>query len=62
MREGRADGSIITEVPSTRLRSKTVVFARSCFLLTAVFMVVLTNYQINATAWNCESSISTLKW
>jgi len=46
---------IITDAPSTRLRSKTVVFARAIFLVTAVFMVVLTNYQINAANWNCES-------
>ena len=48
---------IITDAPSTRLRSKTVVFARAIFLITAVFMVVLTNYQINAANWNCESPL-----
>jgi SP family general alpha glucoside:H+ symporter-like MFS transporter len=49
--------TIITDAPSTRLRSKTVVFARAVFLLTAVFMVVLTNYQINAANWNCKYSL-----
>ena len=45
---------LITDMPSTRLRPKTVVIARAAFLASAVFMVVLTNYQINVTAWNCE--------
>ncbi|OCF32083.1 hypothetical protein I316_06239 [Kwoniella heveanensis BCC8398] len=44
--------TIVADAPNNRLRSKTVLFARACFLASAVFMVVLTNYQINATAWN----------
>lgn len=54
--QGPLTYAYITDVPSVRLRSKTVVIARAAFLFSAVFMVVLTNYQINATAWNCKST------
>ena len=52
--QGPLTYSYIAEIPSTRLRSRTVVIARGFFIASAVFMVVLVNYQINATAWNCE--------
>ncbi|ORY28196.1 putative MFS maltose permease [Naematelia encephala] len=43
---------LITDMPTSRLRPKTAVLARSAYIGTTVFNVILTNYQINATAWN----------
>ena len=53
--QGPLNGTLITDVPSGRLRAKTVVIARAAFICSAVFMVVLVNYQVNVTAWNCRS-------
>ncbi|WVR05512.1 hypothetical protein IAU60_002530 [Kwoniella sp. DSM 27419] len=50
--QGPLKGTYVTNVPYVRLRPKTVVIARGAFIVSAVFMVVLTNYQINVTAWN----------
>ncbi|ORY35759.1 general substrate transporter [Naematelia encephala] len=50
--QGPLTYTIVTDIPSTRLRAKTVVIARAGFLCSAVFMATLVNYQINATAWN----------
>lgn len=52
--QGPLTYTYVAEIPSMRLRAKTVVIARAAFICSAVFMVVLTNYQINVTAWNCE--------
>lgn len=43
---------LITDVPTARLRPKTAVLARSAYIITTLLNVIITNYQINATAWN----------
>jgi SP family general alpha glucoside:H+ symporter-like MFS transporter len=45
---------IITDIPATRLRPKTVVLARAAHVTTAILSNVLHNYQINKTALNCK--------
>jgi SP family general alpha glucoside:H+ symporter-like MFS transporter len=46
--------TIITDIPATRLRPKTVVLARAAHVTTAILSNVLHNYQINKTALNCK--------
>lgn len=48
--------TIVTDVPATRLRGKTVVLARAAHVTMAIASNVLHNYQINVTALNCKSS------
>lgn len=43
---------IVGETPSTRLRSKTVALARNTYNIFTIINNILTNYQINATAWD----------
>lgn len=44
--------AIVAEVPSTRLRSKTAALARNAYNIFSIVNNIITNYQINATAWN----------
>ena len=44
--------SLVAELPSTRLRNKTVVLARNCFNITGILGNVLTTQMLNPGAWN----------
>ncbi|KAK9258192.1 general substrate transporter [Lipomyces tetrasporus] len=44
--------SLVTEISSTRLKTKTLVLARSCYNISNIVVNVLTNYQLNSTSWN----------
>ncbi|KAK9235245.1 general substrate transporter [Lipomyces kononenkoae] len=44
--------SLVSEIPSTRLRSKTIVCARNLYLLCSIINGVITPYMLNPTAWN----------
>ena len=44
--------TIITDIPSTRLRAKTAALARASYIATTLFNVIVTNYQANETAWD----------
>jgi SP family general alpha glucoside:H+ symporter-like MFS transporter len=48
---GPACYSIVAEIPSTRLRAKTVVLARSCFNLAAIVTNIIQPRLINPNAW-----------
>lgn len=44
--------SIVTEIPSSRLRTKTVVLARSLYNVQGIINGVITPYMVNSSAWN----------
>ncbi|KAK9350081.1 putative sugar transporter [Lipomyces doorenjongii] len=44
--------SLVSELPSTRLRSKTIVLARNTYLVTGIVNGIITPYMLNPTAWN----------
>lgn len=44
--------SLVAEIPSTRLRPKTIVLARAVFNCFGIMNGVLTPYMLNPTAWN----------
>ncbi|TIA44682.1 sugar porter family MFS transporter [Aureobasidium pullulans] len=44
--------SLVAEIPSTRLRNKTVVLARNLYNITGVVANVLTPHMLNPDAWN----------
>lgn len=44
--------TIVPEMPSARLRSKTVSLARNAYNVFSIVNNIITNYQINETAWN----------
>ena len=44
--------SLVAEIGSTRLRSKTVVLARNLYNIGGVIVGVLNPYMLNSTAWN----------
>ncbi|KAG2413173.1 hypothetical protein HFD88_002362 [Aspergillus terreus] len=44
--------SLVTELSSTRLKAKTIVLARAGYNISNIVVNVLTNYQLNSTAWN----------
>ncbi|KAF2647261.1 sugar transporter [Lophiostoma macrostomum CBS 122681] len=44
--------SIVSEMSSTRLKSKTIVLARAGYNASNIVVNVLTNYQLGETAWN----------
>jgi MFS transporter, SP family, general alpha glucoside:H+ symporter len=49
---GPLTNTLCSEIPSSILRSKTIVTARWAYTLTGVIAGVLTPYQLNPTAWN----------
>ncbi|KAJ5144322.1 maltose permease [Penicillium atrosanguineum] len=49
---GPIAGTIVSEIPSVRLRIKTVCLARNAYNVTSIINNILTSYQINETAWN----------
>ncbi|KAK4548760.1 hypothetical protein LTR36_008533 [Oleoguttula mirabilis] len=44
--------SLVTEIPSSRLRTKTIVLARSLYNVQGTINGVITPYMLNPTAWN----------
>lgn len=44
--------SLVAEMPSTRLRQKTVVLARNLYNVCGIMLGVLIPYMLNPTAWN----------
>lgn len=44
--------SLVAEMPSTRLRQKTVVLARNFYNVCGIILGVLIPYMLNPTAWN----------
>ncbi|KAH7014420.1 general substrate transporter [Microdochium trichocladiopsis] len=49
---GTLTNTLCTEIPSTLLRSKSVVLARWCYSVMAIAGGSLTPYQLNKSAWN----------
>ncbi|KXJ85617.1 general substrate transporter [Microdochium bolleyi] len=49
---GPLTNTLCTEIPSTLLRSKSVVLARWCYAVLAIAGGTLTPYQLNRSAWN----------
>ncbi|KAF1358426.1 maltose permease MAL61 [Lizonia empirigonia] len=43
--------TLISEIPSTRLRSKTIVLARNCYNISGIITNVITPRMLNPTAW-----------
>jgi SP family general alpha glucoside:H+ symporter-like MFS transporter len=43
--------SLVSEIPSTRLRSKTIVLARNCYNISGIVTNVITPRMLNPTAW-----------
>ncbi|MDN6268736.1 MAG: MFS transporter [Tetragenococcus koreensis] len=43
---------IVTELPSSRLRAKTVIIARNLYNIAGIVVQVITPYMLNPTAWN----------
>ncbi|KJR87468.1 MFS transporter, SP family, general alpha glucoside:H+ symporter [Sporothrix schenckii 1099-18] len=46
--------SIVAEIPSTRLRIKTVVLARTCYNIVAIGVIFLNPAILNPTAWDLK--------
>lgn len=44
--------SLVAEIPSTRLRAKSIVLARNFYNIGGIVVNILTNYQLSTTAWN----------
>lgn len=49
---GAITNTLCSEIPSTLLRSKSIVIARFTYSTTGIAAGVLTPYQLNSTAWN----------
>jgi SP family general alpha glucoside:H+ symporter-like MFS transporter len=43
--------SLVSEIPSTRLRSKTIVLARNCYNISGIVTNVITPRMLNPSAW-----------
>ncbi len=43
---------IVPEIPSGKVRTKTVVIARNLYNIAGIFNAVITPYQLNSTQWN----------
>ncbi|KAE8153283.1 general substrate transporter [Aspergillus avenaceus] len=46
---------LVSELSSTRLKAKTIVLARAGYNISNIVVNVLTNYQLNSTAWDWEA-------
>ena len=44
--------AIVSEIPSTRLRSRTVVIARNCYNISCIVANLITPRMLNPTSWN----------
>lgn len=47
--------SIVTEIPSNRLRTKSIVLARILYNCVGTFNSVVTPYMLNSSAWNWKA-------
>lgn len=43
--------TLVSEIPSTRLRAKTIVLARNCYNVSGIITNVITPLMLNPTAW-----------
>jgi SP family general alpha glucoside:H+ symporter-like MFS transporter len=43
--------TLVSEIPSTRLRSKTIVLARNCYNISGIITNLITPRMLNPTAW-----------
>lgn len=43
---------LVTEMPSAKLRMKTVILARNCYNIAGIVIAVVMPYMLNPTAWN----------
>ncbi|XP_014562191.1 hypothetical protein COCVIDRAFT_84824 [Bipolaris victoriae FI3] len=43
--------ALVSEIPSTRLRSKTIVLARNCYNISGIVANIITPRMLNPTAW-----------
>lgn len=43
---------LVTELPSTQLRTKTVILARNVYNVSGIVIAIITPYMLNPTAWN----------
>jgi SP family general alpha glucoside:H+ symporter-like MFS transporter len=43
--------ALVSEIPSTRLRSKTIVLARNCYNISGIIANIITPRMLNPTAW-----------
>ncbi|CUM64701.1 uncharacterized protein PRCAT00002310001 [Priceomyces carsonii] len=46
---------IVTELPSVRLRTKTIIIARNLYNIAGIVVQVITPYMLNPTAWNWKA-------
>lgn len=44
--------SLVAEIPSTRLKAKTIVLSRNLYNVGGIVVNVLTNYMLTPTSWN----------
>lgn len=44
--------SLVAEIPSTRLKNKSIVLARNFYNIGGIIVNIITNYQLTPTAWN----------
>lgn len=47
--------SLVSELPSTRLKAKSIVLARSAYIIFSIVSGVITPYMLNPTAWNWKA-------
>ncbi|KAM3164067.1 Maltose permease MAL31 [Lachancea thermotolerans] len=43
---------LVSEIPSSRLRTRTIILARNCYNAVAIIVMVLSLYQLNSEKWN----------
>lgn len=46
---------LVTEIPSSALRTKTVILARNVYNVAGIVIAVITPYMLNPTAWNWKA-------
>lgn len=51
---------LVAEIPSVRLRNKTVVIARNVYNVSGIVISIITPYMLNPTAWNWKAKAAFL--
>ncbi|KAH3686957.1 hypothetical protein WICPIJ_002055 [Wickerhamomyces pijperi] len=46
---------IVAEIPSSKLRTKTIIIARNVYNIAGIVVAVITPYMLNPTAWNWKA-------
>lgn len=46
---------LVTEIPSVRLRCKTIILARCTYSIAGIVIAIITPYMLNPTAWNWQA-------